>query len=241
MKVRLVAMRVFDVEANLLVPERQYHITISVPYDSSLASKKILDGFRSFVSLCCFLSASVALSSLIVTSVCRELDMAQHIDSLISILVGIYALLLGVGVKLAPQQYRGNKLAIFLGALIIAGGGLYLLSSVSSVMDQSSQASYLVQAMKRKLHLPMQVDNITRLDDLLAEEEAVVYVMTIQKDEAETKNIVADMAQRIRTTACQNNDYVKLLRSGITVKILYKDSADNRMDPIVIIPANCGL
>src|SRR4051812_8261963 len=104
--------------------------------------------------------------------------MAQYIDSLLSALVGIYVVLLGLGVNLPPQQYRGKKLALLLGSLIIAGSGASFLSSATY---QKSTANSIVQGIKQKVHLPVQVDDITILEDVVAEKDAIVYVVKIQK------------------------------------------------------------
>jgi len=164
--------------------------------------------------------------------------MAQYINSLILVLIGTYVVLLGFNVRLAPLRYRGKKIAILLGVIILAGG---VAAYPYAAMSDESLVSDIVKAMKKKINLPAQVDETTSLDDLIAERDAIVYVMTIQKDEAETRQIVAHMAQQIMQTACQNNHYIKFLRGGITVKLLYRDSAGSKMDPIVISPTICGL
>ncbi len=163
----------------------------------------------------------------------------QYVDSFISIAIGLYAVLLGCGVKLFPSHLRKKKWTIILGVLITVGG-LANIASVPKSASVTNLAESVVEGIKKKISIPYQVDELTDLIDIKTDALRVIYVMKIRKDSGEAEVIIKKIQPILMQTACTNQNYRTLLAAGLTVEVRYTDNAYKEYAPAIVEPKLCG-
>lgn len=163
--------------------------------------------------------------------------MFQYVDTIISVCVGIYAALIGFGLPLPPAKYQGNKLSIVIGVLIMVGGVVTGISNHQYF--NNNRASQVVSSIKSKISLPHPIDKVTRLTDIKANGNKIVYIIAVQKNSEEAGPLVKTMRQSILDLACDRKDYQKLLGAGFTIEVVYTDKNNNKYLPVDITPEKC--
>ncbi len=132
---------------------------------------------------------------------------------------------------------KGRKIAVALGAAVIVAVLAVLLSYI--LREIPADASPAVMEMKRKLTLPAEVDNTTRLDDIKAEGDKVIYVMTLLEPRKEALDRAAVMSGYLSDRACKSETYLKLLNARLTVVISYRDLDGAAVQTVTITPKDC--
>lgn len=168
------------------------------------------------------------------------IGMAQHIDTIISVLVGLYAIALGFGVKLQPEKFRGKKYVAAMGVVIIIGGLATLLSQRGPAPVIRPDATEIVIGMKKKLVLPAEVDRQTRLDDVKANKEKIIYLMTVLSPREDALNRTGFLRVFLHEQACTSPTYLTLLQTGFTVVVDYRDLDGKELDTVTLEPKECG-
>lgn len=111
---------------------------------------------------------------------------------------------------------------------------------------QSVDAETLANGMKAKLQLPAKIDDDTRLDDVRAvAKKELGYFMTLTrmtKAQADANPAFGNLLESgLRGGACQNPNYLKIFKAGISLRMTYTSSDQIEVRKIVMVPKACGL
>jgi hypothetical protein len=111
---------------------------------------------------------------------------------------------------------------------------------------RSPDADALAKGMKAKMPLPLKVDDDTRLDDVRGiSKKELGYFMTLTrmtKSQADADPTFRNLLEsNIRGSACQNPNYVTLMKAGFTVRLTYTSSDGAEVRTFAIAPKDCGL
>jgi hypothetical protein len=141
----------------------------------------------------------------------------------------------------SPQVGKAKQVLRWLGpALIILG----VFTFANGCTSDSGDAEAVVAGMKAKMKLPVQVDEHTRLDDVRAiSKKELGYFLTLTrltKAELVGNPIAKQLEAGLRSGACQNPNYVKILKAGIGVTVTYRTQDQADVARIVFVPKDCG-
>lgn len=128
---------------------------------------------------------------------------------------------------------RGTPVLVVLAALLVADG----------CRSRTPDAAELAAGMKAKMKLPVDVDGDTRLDDVRAISRTELgYFLTLTKATKATvdPNFGKLLETNLRATACQNPNYVTLMKAGFTVIVAYRTQDQADVVRIVLTPKDCG-
>lgn len=165
--------------------------------------------------------------------------MVQYADALIAVMVGFYAVLLGLGRPLPPVLLRGRRVVLILGIFMAIGGLATAVWHFKPTPEKMAERA--VVGMKKKLTFPVRIDDDTQLTDIKSEQAAVVYLVKIFKPAVAAQSVVEKMSANIAASACANRDYKTLLHAGISVELRYRDVSDKAYPAVVITPKKCGM
>jgi hypothetical protein len=105
-------------------------------------------------------------------------------------------------------------------------------------------AETLAAGIKAKMKLPVDVDAETRLDDVRALSPTELgYFLTLTK----TTKAALDpglgklLETNLRAGACQNANYIAILKAGIGVSVAYRTADQADVVRVVFVPKDCGL
>lgn len=150
---------------------------------------------------------------------------------------GLYLFLLGCNVPLPPKKLRKKVWVFFLAMpLLLFGSSSVMLSTRSP-----SASEFVLQAVRRQVELPAELNEFVRLEDITAEENTIVYHMSIGAEGADTKRLAESMKKDLFQDACTNEDFLLGLQMGLNLEIRFKSLATSGSDSIVIKPADCKL
>ena len=97
---------------------------------------------------------------------------------------------------------------------------IFVVSSTSKTNEELIQQT--VKEFKEEIELPSQIDELTMLTDIIAQENAIRYQYTISS-QADTSVLSNDVIKdSLVENICKNNDIVNLLRKGIDLEYSYK-------------------
>ena len=165
------------------------------------------------------------------------------LEALIPLCGGIYGTLLGF--KLVEPRYPNPRATMlmaqlkWLGPLVIVFG-LWLLWQ--AFVDKRPNVEEIVQGMRQRVTLPINVDEITRLDAFDYERQHIIYRMTITKSpstKAERNSLISALRQRLISQECRSEKFQQLLVQGIALKFVYTIDG-TRYPAIVVSQKNCG-
>lgn len=164
-------------------------------------------------------------------------------DVILGLMVGGYFIALGMGVKgIQPENLRGNKWLLGFGIVIIIGN--FVLAYFDSKMkDTRVTPQQLVDGIKAKLTLPLQIDAMLRLESVNAGTDRVLYNFSIAADTAEAyEKKTVELRDFLLKKGCQQPDGIALLKSGYAVQMNY--SAPEKLGiaqtELVLQPKDCG-
>ncbi len=94
------------------------------------------------------------------------------------------------------------------------------------------------------MKLPVAVDDDTRLDDVRAiSKKELGYFLTLTKltkAQLDGSQIGKQLESGLRAGACQNPDYLKLLKAGIALRVIYQTRDQADVTQIAVVPKDCG-
>jgi hypothetical protein len=97
--------------------------------------------------------------------------------------------------------------------------------------------------MKAKMKLPVAIDADTRLDDIQAlSKHELAYFMTHVRQTKAQLNAAAfakEMDRSLKAGACQNPNYVKFFRAGVTLMLVYATQDRAEVARIRLTPSLC--
>lgn len=126
------------------------------------------------------------------------------------------------------------RLSVVLAALLFANG----------CRSRTPDAAELAASMKAKMKLPVDVDGETRLDDVRAlSTKELGYFLTLTKATKATidPGFGKLLETNLRAGACQNPNYVTLMKAGFTVSVAYQTQDRSDVVRIVLAPKDCRL
>ncbi len=119
--------------------------------------------------------------------------------------------------KEEKRKIQWLPIIICVGVVAIA---IFVVSSTSKTNEELIQQT--VKEFKEEVELPSQIDELTMLTDVTAQENAIRYQYTVssQTDTSVLSNDV--IKDSLVENICKNNDIVDLLRKGIDLEYSYK-------------------
>jgi preprotein translocase subunit SecF len=149
----------------------------------------------------------------------------QWSDLVLGTLVGAYFIALGLGMKLEPKGVRGHKgVALFGLAVILGNAGITWAEQHWRAPPLT--APDIAAAITKRLHLPVQIDPLTRLETVTAVERRIVYQFMIITDEAAVfRGKVANFTSYMQQNGCTMPDNVALLKAGFSIEMIYSAPA----------------
>jgi hypothetical protein len=114
----------------------------------------------------------------------------------------------------------------------------------SACPSRKPDAEALAAGIKAKMKLPVDVDGDTRLDDVRAVSKTELgYFLTLTKATKSTldQNVGKLLETNLRGGACQNANYIAILKAGIGISIAYRTADQANVARVVIAPKDCGL
>jgi len=155
----------------------------------------------------------------------------------IEVLIGLYLLALGSGVKfLKPAFMRGSFWCLLLSVIILLWGGTSLkLATIAPKYP----AQILSERLRNEMHTPVQLDQNTRIDDVTSYENNVIYNMTLLSGTEDAKAMASSMRTELRQSACENTQYKDILKYASSIQLVFRDNAGTTLDSLTITPQDC--
>jgi hypothetical protein len=100
----------------------------------------------------------------------------------------------------------------------------------------------VVEEMKRKLPLPIQLDDYTVVYDVEAFGSQVIYrnrLIGIAASDARSVNLIGALAPEVRANACANEQMHLIFDLGASALYTYVDEAEEEVGSILVTPAQC--
>lgn len=166
------------------------------------------------------------------------------IEAAIPVAAGVVSLVLGFrragGNPVSSDKTK--RLLRWLGPALIAFGVLLFVTGGKS---ESANAREIVAGMKAKMKLPVRVDDVTRLDDVRATSGTEIgYFLTltsVTQAQLGEDSLAQRLESSLRGGACENPDYLKLLKAGLSVRVTYTTADAREVVQVAIAPGDCGL
>lgn len=160
------------------------------------------------------------------------------IPVIIAFIAGIYLFALGMGVPLPPKDFKGSKATAAGGLLVIVIAAALIPVSAPS---QDTPAGRVATEMKKTVKLPSRREKGLSVVDIFGDGDTLVYVFRIEKENETAKSHAARMGEEVKKSACQQEDFITMLKQGINVKYSYQDKNGKPAGKTVITPGLCRL
>ncbi len=166
------------------------------------------------------------------------------IEAALPFVGGVIGLLIGFGAipsANTPWAEKTRKILRWGGPALIAFA--FLLFMMGNT-PESGQAETIVTGMKAKMTVPVRVDDDTRLDDVRAiSDKEIGYFLTlttVTKTQLTSNPLALQLESNLRAGACQNPDYVKLFKAGISLRVVYQTVDHAEVIQVALTPGDCG-
>lgn len=159
-------------------------------------------------------------------------------------LMVVYSIFVAVAIWRSAGKYTGNQAWAILARVAVVLGGVSLLASLVTVLDQGSDSTFALEEellMIRK-GLPTMIDESTRLDDVSLQEEDIHYDYTLigyAAGNIDVERFKVLMSARIKTTACTNPETRSFLDAGRSLVYLYRDKHSKPLAEIMVTKSDC--
>lgn len=157
-----------------------------------------------------------------------------------SFLPGVYLILIGIGLKIGPARFVGRKLCILLGVVLI------LAVVAQKVTAQTRTPADKAAELGAGLHeyfgeLPIQVNDLVRIDDVTVEEVSVIihFVFTHPAQD-QFKTSVAPVQEGAAQIFCGDPLSVDALRHGITLEMRFQTLDKSQTVSTIIDADSCS-
>lgn len=157
---------------------------------------------------------------------------------LVAFAAGFYLFLLGMNAPLPPKDFKGSKAT--------AAGGLLVIIIAAALMpvsppSQDTPAGRVASEMKKTLTLPTPQQNGLSIVDIYGDGGTLVYVFKVDKDNESARSRANRMGEEVKKAACQQEDFITMLKQGISIQYSYQDKNGKPVGKTVIDPGRCGL
>jgi hypothetical protein len=152
----------------------------------------------------------------------------------ITLALGLYLFLLGVGVPLWPKGMRGKFWVTFISVFLLLGGSANLMMMAGA---PNNPAELALQEIRDEIRPPRQLDDMIRIDDVTSEGNTIIYHITLTTTDPQP--LADSMSDSLRGSVCEKQDFQ--LGLGITVEVRFKDANGTELPPFTIRPSDCKL
>jgi hypothetical protein len=167
---------------------------------------------------------------------------ASSVEGVIPFMAGILCILIGYTKTVVSAPPEGVKRFLRWAGPALLAFGVFLF--ISGCESRSSDTETLASAIKAKMKLPARVDDDTQLDDVRAISKTELgYLLTLTrmtKSQLASSPIASKLESNLRGGACQNADYAKFFKQGISLRITYQTQDQAEITHIILGPKDCG-
>ncbi len=136
--------------------------------------------------------------------------------------------------KKEKRKIKWLPIIICVAALAIA---IFVVSSTSKTNEELILQT--VKDFKEEVELPSQIDELTILTDVTAQENAIRYQYTVSS-QTDTSVLSNDIIKdSLVENICKNNDFVDLLKKGIDLEYSYKVENSEQTYSVTFKYADC--
>lgn len=150
----------------------------------------------------------------------------------ITLSLGLYLFLLGVGVPLWPKGLRSKFWVTFIAVFLLLGGSANLMMMAGA---PSNPAELALQEIREEIRPPRQLDDMIRIDDVTSEGNTIIYHITLTTTDPQP--LADSMTDTLKNDVCHKQDFQMSL--GITVEVRFKDANGTALAPFTIRPSDC--
>lgn len=165
---------------------------------------------------------------------------AQKIEGLfVVVLGGGFWIAISRGLIPTPPLFRsgwGQKLVPWLGPLLVAFGVFLMFQDKPA---SNVDVEDLAKEMRKRVTLPMKVDDVTQLDDVRPAEGALGLFFTLTNVSAPDAEIAKQLEAYVRGESCTNPQYKKVFDANIAVRVAYKTPLGAEITSILLKPTDC--
>ncbi len=168
------------------------------------------------------------------------------IDGGIPVLTGMYATAVAHGLAAGPKRRSGPAARLiphfkWMGPALILFG--VILGWQGYVRAAHPPADKLARQISAKLSLPVQVDEVTRLDAVQGQAEVISFRYTLLatlEGLDSVANIRSKLQEQGNATACNNADFIKFLKNGYSIELHYAFLESPENVSVLLAPGLCG-
>jgi heme/copper-type cytochrome/quinol oxidase subunit 2 len=117
--------------------------------------------------------------------------------------------------------------------MIVLGLGAYGWEIMSPITPEK-----IVQAERRRVALPMDIDAITRWDSVEAAPQRVIYTYTVRRIPRDRDGLANALRQQITQSVCADQVYQAAVKQHISFEFVYKFT-DESYPAITLSPGEC--
>lgn len=147
---------------------------------------------------------------------------------------GLYMFLLGCGTPLPPKKMRGRIWLFFIAVPVLISAG----SSAFLQTHQTSPAEFFVSQLRPNFNPPMPLNEHMRLEDIVAEDNRVVFLVSISPHVDKPRQHMDDLKKELAADACSHDDFMAGLQNNISLEIRFTQEGSETRS-IIISPADC--
>lgn len=150
----------------------------------------------------------------------------------ITLALGLYLFLLGIGTPMFPKALRGKFWVTFIAIILLLGGFANLMMMAGA---PTNPAELALQEIRDEIRPPRQLDDMIRIDDVTSEGNTIIYHITLTTTDPQP--LADSMTVDLKNDVCHKQDFQMGL--GITVEVRFKDGNGNLLAPFTIRPSDC--
>lgn len=168
------------------------------------------------------------------------------VDGGIPILAGMYATAVAYGFAVGPKPQAGFAAKLlphfkWIGPALILFG--FLLGWQGYSRGAHPSAEQIAQGISARLSPPVQIDEVTRLDAVMGQDDVISLHYTILAP-LKTADSLASIRSKLRDTgyaaACANPDFKKFLDGGYSIELRYAFLESSETVSILVAPDSCA-
>jgi hypothetical protein len=162
------------------------------------------------------------------------------IAALALVSVGVIVLFCGYQARKSATMTAEKKVKVFkygrlVGlVMIVLGAFIYAWEIMSPITPEK-----IVQAERRRVALPMDIDAITRWESVEAAPQRVIYTYTVRRIPRDRDGLGNALRQQITQSVCADEIYRAAIKRNISFEFVYKFK-DESYPAITLSPGKCA-
>lgn len=163
-------------------------------------------------------------------------DFVQEIGflTIAALAAGLYLFLLGCNAPLPPKKMRGRIWLIIIAFFILVSAS----SNVFLKTNQISPAEFFVSQLRPGFAPPMPLNEHMRLEDITAENNNVVFHVSISPHIERPRKHMYDLKNELLADACTKEDFMAGLKSGVSLEMRFTQPGQEN-ESLIISPSDC--